>query len=251
MNNIAILSPHFDDGVLSCGELIKRNVNGFRDTTLITVFGGYPHKNDLSSAARQYHSNCFLSDDAMEYRRNEDKNACDYLGCKFKHLDYYECLYRKDKNGRQIYPHLSDIYHLAEADDEYCTLLERELLDVLEQYTIVYAPLGIGGHADHILLSKVIKRIAQGKNVYFYEDVPYLGYDTDFARSFNLQDMTPVIEVFSNSEWEAKVNAILYYRSQLHIMWKNEYERILLLRKISFSYGKKHSLRFWKMKDES
>ena len=246
MSTVAIISPHLDDGVLSCGELIRKNIINNIQTTLITIFTGTPLPNELSYAAKQYHSNCFLSDDAMEYRKQEDIKACDYLGCGYLHLNYYECLYRKDENGKSIYPDLSDIYHYEKADDRYCEMLERDLSVILNQYDKIYAPIGIGKHADHLLVRQAINRILIERQVFFYEEVPYIGYEVESVRRFFSKNMTPSIKTFSDDEWEAKVQAILFYRSQLHIMWKNEQERINQLKKVSYLYGSEHSLRLWK-----
>ena len=250
MSRIAIISPHLDDGVLSCGELIRKSVLNRDAVTLITVFTGNPSSSELSGAAKQYHSNCFLSDNAMEYRKNEDRNACDFLGCNYMHLNYYECLYRKDENGNSIYPDLSNIYHSEKADNRYREMLQSDLPGILEQYDTIYAPIGIGKHADHLLVRRAVEDILQGQRVFFYEEIPYIGYELESARSFSPAKMTPIIEEFTEDEWEAKVQAILFYRSQLHIMWKNETERVNQLKAASYLYGSSHSLRFWKVEDE-
>lgn len=250
MSQIAIISPHLDDGVLSCGEMIRKSVLNRDAVTLITVFTGNPLPGELSEAAKQYHSNCFLSDNSMEYRKSEDRKACDFLGCNYMHLNYYECLYRKDENGKSIYPDLSDIYHSEKADDRYCEILRNDLPGILEQYDTIYAPIGIGNHADHLLIRRAVGDILQGRRVLFYEEIPYIGYEMQSARSFSPANMTSIIERFTEDEWETKVQAILFYRSQLHIMWKNENERVNQLKAASYLYSFSHSLRFWKVENE-
>lgn len=248
----AIISPHLDDGILSCGEFIKKVVEEGHDVTVITVFTGYPAASELSNAAKTYHSNCFLSDDSMEFRKIEDENACKFLGCKFIHLPYLECLYRKNHLGKFIYSDLSNIYYLDNQDQDIFDLLSIHLQNIVEKYDYILAPIGLGKHADHLLLNKVMRGIGKtcNKNILFYEEIPYLCYLQSKGTEVCIPDMKPYVVDILKHQWWAKVQAILYYRSQLHIMWKNENERIYQLQCASSIYGSAHKIRFWSQEDQ-
>lgn len=251
MQKYAIISPHLDDGVLSCGDYIKKLIDEGNVVTIISVFTGYPLSNQLSRAAKQYHANCFLSDDSMEYRKKEDIQACNILGCQYIHLNYYECLYRKDKYGNNIYPDLNDIYHL---DDDSEILYFKQLIDefsrLLDEFDCVLAPLGLGNHADHLLINKVIKTIDKTKKcqILYYEEIPYICYMSS-NKKIIIPEMKPIVVKLSETHWEFKVRAILCYRSQLHIMWKDEYERLKQLKGATSMYGFNNAIRFWEMEE--
>lgn len=252
MKKYAVISPHLDDGILSCGDYIKKLIDEGNKVTIITVFTGTPSASKLSDAAKQYHSNCFLSDNSMEYRKKEDVEACNFLGCEYIHLNYYECLYRIDDKGRNIYPNLNDIYHLDEkSENRYIMQLTRELSNLVDNFDCILAPLGLGNHADHLLLNKVIKNINKQKkcHVLFYEEIPYICYMFTNNEKNIVSGMKPLIIELSKTQWEFKVKAILFYRSQLHIMWKNEYERLEHLNKATSMYGFKNAIRFWLLED--
>lgn len=246
-----VLSPHLDDGVLSCGEFVRSKIDEGNDVTIVTVFSGYPEKTELSDAAKKYHSDCFLSDDAMEYRKEEDIKACKILGCKYKHLDFYECLYRKNGNGDYIYPDIEDIYHLEDDDNVYIEKFSPVILDIIKDYDYILAPLGMGNHADHLLLNEIMKNIARTTKykIMFYEEVPYICSIYDSGKKVDVSGMKPVVFEIKEKSWLLKLQAVLSYRSQLHILWENENERIKQLNLISSSYKFKHGIRFWELEE--
>ncbi len=169
------------------------------------------------------------------------------------HLDYYECLYRKSQTGEFIYPNLDDIYHLnIEYDSELMERLFNNLLLILPSYDYVLAPLGIGNHADHLLIHRVMKRIAKENicKVFFYEEIPYICYMYKVNKVIKPAEMKPIIIKVTARQWKLKCQAILCYRSQLHILWKDEYERINQLSDVSSIYNYNHALRIWKMEED-
>lgn len=217
------LAPHLDDGVLSCGEIIAKLVLENHEVTLATFFTGTPQKTFLSPAAKQYHSNCFLGDDSMTFRKGEDINACSILGCIPKHLDLLECLYRRNVSGEYLYPSLDNIYHVEPTDTIIKDQIEALLLGMLNDYDVAFAPLGLGDHSDHLIISSAMRSISKkiSCRVLFYEEVPYICYEDEIIPKEKVRGMKRIPIVVSNNHWEKKLNAVLCYRSQLHIMWKN------------------------------
>jgi LmbE family N-acetylglucosaminyl deacetylase len=250
MTKHIIISPHLDDAVLSCGELIKHFISVGDNVLTVTVFTAFPPSDDLSDAAKQYHSNCFLGDNSMIFRQAEDLKAMEYLGCKYKHLHYYECLYRKNISGIHIYPDLKDIYHLDFANEvDIFYMLCAEMKEVCKDGSNIYVPFGLGNHADHLLIRKVFDAIRNELNgeVFFYEEIPYICYyykdggDPNFEKK-----LKPNIFRFTNLEWEAKMKAFQFYKSQLHIMWRIKEEIQVQLENISKKYDDQHSIRLWR-----
>lgn len=251
MKKIIFLGPHFDDCVLSCGELIDKFVEDGNDVCAITFFTGNPDEKDLSDAAKQFHSNCFLDNKSMNFRSNEDIIALNWLNCKYKHLGYYECLYRKNYDGSFLYPNLKEIYHLENYDSNLIKAISKRIEDEVVDADIIFAPMGLGSHADHLILHKAAvmasKKIA-GK-IYFYEEVPYVCYYYKTRKKSNWgEGMESDLIKVSDKNWQRKIDAIKLYRSQLHILWKNEIQRLKQLQDLTYRYSPEHAVRVWHFK---
>ncbi len=247
---ISFLGPHFDDCVLSCGELIDKYVKEGHDVQAITFFTGFPEPSKLSEAAKQFHSNCFLDDNSMMYRANEDVNALSTLGCKYKHLGFYECLYRENNCGGFLYPDLKNIYHLEESESkELFNDMLKKVENIIKESDLIFAPMGLGNHADHLLLHNVVKESQKHTNkpILYYEEVPYVCYYYKERKRSNWgNNMKSSLITVSHENWIRKVDTIKIYRSQLHILWKNEIQRLKQLTDLSYKYNKNnHSVRIW------
>lgn len=248
MAKILVISPHLDDAVLSCGDYINHMVGIGNTVDIITVFSGSVNEKELSFAAQQFHNNCFLLADAMKIRKKEDINAAFFLKTNNYYLDFPECLYRKDDIGN-IYPNLKDIYHFEnERDQDMLKQVSESLKQSINNYDIILVPLALGNHADHLLVNKAvmrIKTIIKGK-VYYYEDVPYTCY---YYKNNNVSDwgekMLSQIIQLSQHDFNQKISAVLYYRSQLNILWSNYKEMLKQLDKLSFKYSDHRAIRLW------
>jgi LmbE family N-acetylglucosaminyl deacetylase len=64
---------------------------------------------------------------------------------------------------------------LRAAENEVACLISRRLSPSLETSSVLFAPLGIGGHIDHRIVVQAAKACARCKRlrVLFYEDMPY------------------------------------------------------------------------------
>lgn len=248
MKRIVFLGPHFDDCVLSCGELINKFVKEGNDVKAVTFFTGFPKSEELSEAAKQFHSNCFLEDDSMLFRQQEDYLALGSLNCQLEHLGYYECLYRKNDKGEFLYPDLKNIYHLEDYDEKLIDEISEVIIHKFKDADIIFAPMGLGNHADHIIINRAMIKAKEKLNieVYFYEEVPYVCYYYKNRKKSNWGNgMKAKIIPISKEEWETKVKTIKYYRSQLHILWKNEIQRMQQLTDLTYKYSTNNAVRVW------
>ncbi len=176
------LSPHFDDVVYSCGGTLGVQVSAGLSPLVITVFGGIPDASlPLSSLARQMHRQMGASanDSAntmMEKRRLEDAAALDSLGVDYLWLDYLDAIYRGDPPYYTTQAQLigGDVHPNDLTIDKQ---LAQDLLRLQERLpdAVWYAPLGVGRHVDHQLVSSAADRLVQhGAKVNLYEDFPYV-----------------------------------------------------------------------------
>ena len=253
MKKILIVSPHLDDAVLSLGDFIYKNINNGNKVDVLTIFSGTVPKEDLSEAAKKFHSNCFLDENSMKYRKEEDKKSHDFLGCTSYYLDLPECLYRKNK-GSYLYPELSNIYHLEDNDKEILDTLYNELNKYVYKYDEVYAPMGLGGHADHLAVNKSITKLYKNMkfNLFFYEEVAYVCYYYRKRKTSNWGDNLKYKYIdITDKEFNHGLDAILIYRSQLNILWKNLNQLLDDLNVFSYKYSKdnKRMKRLWYYED--
>ncbi len=176
------LSPHFDDAVFSCGGTLGVQVSNGLRPLVITVFAGIPAADLQISPFAQQINRQMAGGEVMslqtlvERRRQEDANALDFLHCDYLWLDYYDAIYRGSpayytSNEQLIVGevHPSDLWIDRQLSEDLLAL-QKGLPD-----TVWYAPLGVGRHVDHQIVSSAADRLAQqGAKVKLYEDFPYV-----------------------------------------------------------------------------
>ena len=145
MNSIIYLSPHYDDAVLSCGGLIRRQASD-SSVKVMTVFGAPRNDRTVEDAA------------ALRFLR-----VAQGIGYR------REALYRPGFDPTTVLGNTLDQEGL-----EHCLGLPDQLeFESLLGHTI-YCPLAIGGHIDHILVRR--RAALLSLDVRYWEDLPY-GFD--------------------------------------------------------------------------
>ncbi len=218
-----VLSPHLDDGVLSCGgRIFELSRAGWR-VTLLTVFTAdepVEPPSQLAADLRRWWK--LPAGEVMQRRREEDRAAAHRLGCEVCHLGFPEAPYRTDDQGRVLYRDLAALFGSPAAEDGPLVFKIAETLLGFLAADLWLAPLGVGGHVDH-QLARAAAEIAR-KDLWFYEEFPYLEWK---PRALAAALGTP-------SSWEshtlvldpeavaARLQAIAEYRSQLPSMFRNQ-----------------------------
>lgn len=88
LGKILVISPHLDDAVFSCGELIARHP----DTTVLTVFAGLPQHPKIRTAW-DVESGFFDATQAISARREEDRRALALLNATGLWLEFPDSQY--------------------------------------------------------------------------------------------------------------------------------------------------------------
>lgn len=187
---LIVLSPHLDDAALSCGALMMHAVQ-HTSVTVVTLFteGGEPPY--TLSGRRYLHLMGARSAPAVYQRRRiEDQEALEASGVKCVHVGLTDALFRRNPRPRldtcslraRFLPELVHVYptyrlhvtagHVAPADADTV----RDVCDIVQRLVgsgpnILLAPLGIGGHVDHVLVRSVAE--CSVSPVVYYGDVPY------------------------------------------------------------------------------
>ncbi|MBM4431549.1 MAG: PIG-L family deacetylase [Chloroflexi bacterium] len=247
------LSPHLDDAILSCGGLIHRQGQLGCSPIVITCCAGVPDYRVLSPFALEQHHRWGQLVGPLEQRRCEDATALIYLGAKYQHWDYLDCIYRRHPiSGEFLYASEEGIFgqvHSVEWD-----LAERLTADVVlslsAEATLIYAPLAVGQHVDHQVVLKAALRLREeGFRVQFYEDYPYAGDPSKLDQALQRWTCppTPFVQTIREQDLEAKVSAIALYRSQLAVLFEDEAsmsERVHT-HALTVSAGKGYAERYW------
>jgi len=228
---LVVVSPHLDDAVLSCGALISYAAGRIPVTvaTLFTEAGPPPY----TLSARQYLRQVGARDAESLYRlrRAEDRTALEPMGINCVHAGLIEAQYRRRTGAASrrwwadVLPEIQHIYPiyrlhvtsgrvapadagtLQDASTFICRLASPEPV-------LVLAPLGVGGHVDHVLTRTAAERI--GSRIAYYSDFPYNQRhppDDAFVRRNGLVEMrwTQLIET--------KPGLIRAYRTQAHALF--------------------------------
>lgn len=256
MKKYLFLSPHLDDAILSCGAYIYKLIQNNSKVIIATVFSGSIESHHLSPLARSFHSNCKLGDDAMYVRRLEDKNASKFIKADSMYLNLHECLYRRNKDGQHRYLKRSDIFNAninMEKDtiDKVILVLSDKLR--LNSFEEIYIPIGIGRHIDHLILREAIETLyaqiyRNMEKINYYEDIPYVCNNRDVNWKIELtKELDYYSYDISKKDFNIYIKAISLYKSQLHVLWKNNIEMITQLKNYFMnSERQKPTGRIWK-----
>lgn len=147
MAKVIFLSPHYDDVILSCSGLIQRLVQQDDEVIVVTVFTA----------------------DQSE-RIIENNRALEILKVRGISIDMPDAPERdliKNRNGQILFgnPALDPIT-LKLIQEKICKI------QAIEKAQIIYSPLGIGWHIDHLIVSEA-SQVLKDCKLRFYEDTPY------------------------------------------------------------------------------
>jgi LmbE family N-acetylglucosaminyl deacetylase len=216
MSRWIVISPHLDDGVLSCGGLI-RALSSESDVEVWTLFAGAPWFGPYSGIASWLHSvsggkrGVWLA----RARRSEDRAACRMLGATFRHFRWHDAVYRSSTAGEFLYSDCRQTQWVPE-DNKLITRISKKLQQLLKPDDRLIVPLAIGSHVDH-LIAKVAAEQARHPLTLYYPDVPYhQRYPKELAAlSKEMISVSYKINEVLLSSWIESVNA---YSSQMQML---------------------------------
>lgn len=97
LDRLLVVSPHLDDGVFACGQLLAAHPG----STVLTVFAGAPADEDMRT---EWDQRCGFrsSRDAIDTRRKEDREALALLGARPVWLSFIDSQYRATPTAEDI-----------------------------------------------------------------------------------------------------------------------------------------------------
>ncbi|KAB2963502.1 MAG: hypothetical protein F9K18_08500, partial [Thermoanaerobaculia bacterium] len=115
--DLVVLSPHLDDGILSCGGRMARLAEEGGSALLVTLLAGddpVDPPGELAASLRRVWN--LPPGGVVAARRAEDRAAAARLGAAAEHWPFPEALYRTDADGTPLYPDLASLYGELHAD---------------------------------------------------------------------------------------------------------------------------------------
>lgn len=255
--NHLYLSPHYDDAVLSCGGLIRRQVAARDVVVVATIFGGIPPTDALSDFATDIHARPGGAADLIALRRIEEGEALGMLGALSRPGDYLDCIYRRDpENQRWFYDHEEALFgpvDPAERGLPYELAQVCATLPSSDGSSIFYAPLAIGNHVDHQIVRRAALILQQmGYQVLFYEDFPYVKRDpASLERALDrsgTDTWQAILIDLEESDIASKVDAITAYRSQIGVLFGDTQDMDSTVREYARQVGRgAYAERQWRL----
>jgi LmbE family N-acetylglucosaminyl deacetylase len=153
------------------------------------------------------------------------------VGAKAVHFDDFpDCIYRRAGNGDPLYP--VDVFvepHPDEAD--LPAKMTAALAERLQPEDVLACPLGIGGHADHVIVRRAVERLA--RPLWYYADVPYfLNHPSELEAFTGL--MQAKRQKVSSGGLVAWVDGIAAYASQMSTLFESPEK----MRELVDAYGR-------------
>jgi LmbE family N-acetylglucosaminyl deacetylase len=171
---VTVFSPHLDDAVLSAWHILSAS----NPVKVVTVFAGVPASGFVTDLDR--HKGATESALRVRQRRSEDAAALATVGAIPVHLDLLDVqysAYEVPDLRRRIAASLADAVAImagASGIGPEPDAILNSIQPYVEPQTTVYAPAGIGGHPDHLALSRAVLRLADEiEELHLFADSPY------------------------------------------------------------------------------
>lgn len=230
MRKIAILSPHLDDAALSLTDHILFWQKKGIEVTIITVFTSFSTQRLSADTSNYIHKCGFKSIKKFELaRKKEDIDAMKLLGLhkNYIHLDFIDGGFR-EKNSKPVYESYDALFSGKIIDDTtYLKKIDAILQKLLNEFSVVIAPFGIGNHADHIIVKNSAKIACHKKSLLFYAEYPYALHKKNWnIKNYLHHFITPKTTICTSPQ---KRRILAAYSSQIPILFQNsiQYKEIV------------------------
>jgi LmbE family N-acetylglucosaminyl deacetylase len=208
------LSPHMDDTTLSCGGTIHQLTQSGESVHIITIMAGYPpHPLPASPLVAELHARWQAGISPITVRREEETQANAILGATVTFWDIPDCIYRTLNNTPLYVNGDDDLFGGVHPQDPAHQQLDHYTLPA--DATAVYIPAGIGNHVDHVLVKQWALDQLTNADCFLYADYPYSSSQSA------VESLPSVIKTFDVSHFNAKVQAVNAYRSQISTFWED------------------------------
>lgn len=222
-----IISPHFDDGIFSCGGTAHQLAVAGDAVTVMTIMGGlFDGKLPDTPILADLHRRWVAGENPLRQRQLEDERASQIIGVEFMHVPIQDCVYRV-AGDTALYPSEESLFATVHPADYAPRLLHGIQIPELESAATVYLPLGVGHHVDHQIARDwgmtQVRDIPDISALRFYAEFPYSSADraTEIALADFGMPLEPFVTPLSEADIRAKIKAIASYQSQISTFWNS------------------------------
>ena len=223
------LSPHADDVVLSAGGTVALQARSGQRVLVLTLCSGDPPDPPNALSAQMQRLTGATGAEAAAVRRREDAAAVARLGAQLAQAGLLDAPDRMPA----AYDRLAAVSSGVPApDDPLAAQIAAQIRQLLPQAAGAtwYAPMGLGGHVDH-LLTRRAALASEIASLCLYEDFPYCADDPEGRVA---AERTPAgaasFLVDISAGLAPRIGASAAYRSQIPLLFGGPRE---LTRKIA------------------
>ena len=203
---ITAISPHLDDAAFSAGGTLAALAAAGHEVSVVTCFTRSVPDPQGFALACQTDKGLGPEVDYMALRRAEDSRALAVLGVRPVHLDLPEAPHRG-------YGTAADLFAGVHPDDHVDRDLDPLLRDLPGDLWL--APQGIGAHADHLQVLRVVARL--DGPVLWWRDSPYVLRFPDARPGADLPAGLAPVEL--DQDRSRRADACACYASQLGLQF--------------------------------
>lgn len=221
MSNTALfVSPHFDDVAFSCGGTAVQLARRGWTTHLVTVFSAGVYPATGFALACQTDKGLGEEVDYMLLRKGEDDEAAGFLQINQTHrLGFLEAPHRGYESAKDLFAAVqhSDRLTLRKVTATLAKLVESARPDV------VFAPLAIGNHVDHVIVGTAARNL--GVRTAWYRDTPYVIRDPHASTPLPVsgEEWTATLD---DEALNARIDASAAYKSQLGFQFQGSKQAV-------------------------
>ncbi len=217
---VQVFSPHFDDASLSCGEHIlswRKKGIPVEVITVFTRFEASQYSQDSLDFMKKGHVQS-----AAEFektRSQEDRISMEKLGVAYRWLDLVDAGFREQQSSPTYQTHRELFAGKIKDTPSWQAQLELRLQQEIKKEAVVVCPLGVGQHADHLLVRRILEKHVPVERLLYYVDIPYaiqLG-------NWQWSQFWQVITSPKSLSWSSpdKIEAVTVYNSQVPLLFQN------------------------------
>lgn len=216
------VSPHLDDAILSASFLIKKLKDANIKIQVITVFTK-GSSSPYSPQAEEFIKLSGFKDSYSLFKTfgYENATAMKNLDVKYKHLNFVDAAFRKNKFGKNIYTNSSEQFAgvISEEDELLVSQISNEISKYInsQHNSVFIVPLGVGGHVDHIIARKAIEALNQP--IIYWEDYPYNQSNRNIKSFFKKNKNFKLSFKLTNENLNVKKTAIESFKSQMNVLF--------------------------------
>ena len=205
------IPPHLDDAAFSAGAALATRARCGWRVVIATIFTASVARPSGFALACQLDKGLPADVDYMALRREEDAKACSILGAEHRHLPLKEAPHRGYANAAALFGPVRE-------DDAAWNDVPSVIAPLLQVFAPaeIWAPRAVGGHVDHVLVHRGLRRCAPAMPIRWWTDFPYASRPAPpDPESAYVQRAIWIDEPASAADRATKVAACAAYSSQL------------------------------------